>query len=107
MLESIREIFNTAHIEFEFVDIDYKDIFGSSDMISCIKIDKKTPVVNICKYEWCQTTHQWQMQYGHAMVATEIETEIIGGEEKQFLRCKNSFRDDPNKPGTFRIFWVV
>ena len=35
----------------------------------------------------------------HAMVATGIITRKINGKNEDFVQCKNSYRDDPSKPG--------
>ena len=100
MLESIRDIFNTANIQFESINFSAQEINGPNVMIDFIENDKKTPVVSACNPQFCQTTGQWLLN-AHAMVATGIKIEVIGGQTKQFLQCKNSYRDDPNVSGIF------
>ena len=100
MLDSIRDIFSTANIQFESVNFTAEEINGPNDMIHCIENDKKTPVVSACNPQFCQATGQWLLN-AHAMVATGIKSEVIGGQRKQFLQCKNSYRDDPNQSGIF------
>ena len=100
MLESIRDIFNTANIQFESINFTAEEIIGPSDMTHSISSDKKTPVVTAIRF--CPPMTSFASC--HAMVATGIKTEVIGNQTKQFVQCKNTYRDDPNIPGTFRTF---
>ena len=105
MLESIRDIFNTAHIRFESINFIAEEINSPSDMIHCIENEKKTPVVAVCNSQFCQTTGKWIPNFNHAMIATGIKSERrLICLKRHYLQCKNSYRDDPNQSGTFQIF---
>ena len=108
MLESIREIFNTANIPFESISFTAEEINGPSAMIQCIENEKKTPVV-VCKLHFCQMTGQRLSNAYHAMVATGIKAKrqrIPRRRILYYLQCKNSYRDNPNQSGTFqKIFF--
>ena len=100
MLKSIREIFDTANIQFESILFIDEEIIGPNHMTSCISNHKKAPVVTAIRF--CPPMTSFAAC--HAMVATGIKTEVIGNQTKQFVQCKNTYRDDPNTPGTFRTF---
>ena len=100
MLESIRDIFNTAKIRFESVFFYAEEINGPNDMIHCIENERKTPVVAPLRF--CPP--MINLCCCHAMVATGIQIEDIGRHRKEYLQCKNSHRDDPNQSGKFQTF---
>ena len=73
MLDSIRDIFNTANIPFESINFIAEEINGPSDMIHSIENDKKTPVV--VAFRFCPPMAD--LYTCHAMVATGIKSERI------------------------------
>ena len=99
MLESIRDIFNTANESMKFIDV---EIIGPNHMTLCIENYKMTPVVTAIRF----IPPMIRFASCHAMVATGIETKLIGKQTKQFLQCKNSYRDDPDKSGTLQIHFL-
>ena len=101
MLESVRDIFNTANIRFESIKFKAEEINGLIHMITCIENDKKTPVVIPLQFYPPMIFDRF---VHHAMVATGIKSEIIGGQRKEYLQCKNSHRDDTNQSGIFQTF---
>ena len=99
MLDTIREIFDILGLQFESVPFKYEKFDGKSAQTieKAIYEDEKCPVVGVRDSFFDPTASDYS---SHAMVATGIEDGIDEDEGKVFVQLKNSYRDDPNQPGT-------
>ena len=96
MLNSIRNIFDTAGISIESMKFVEEKFDNQGSVIDAL-YQNKCPAIVGAKFDFSSGTIE-----SHCMVAAGIiETQTIGSSIEYFLQCKNSFRDDPNQPGKF------
>ena len=97
MLNSIREIFDIAGISFESLLFIAAKFDNESSIIKAIKIQKKCPVIAGAKFDFSTGS----IKCVHVMVAAGVKSETVGSLTKNFIQCKNSYRDDPSQSGKF------
>ena len=102
MLNSIREIFDIAGISFEsmlFIEAKFDD---QNSIIDAIDNQRLCPAIVGAKFDFSAGSVD-----AHVMVAAGVKTETVvrqhgsSIEQKYFIQCKNSYRDDPNQSGKF------
>ena len=83
MLDSIREIFDIIGIRFESIGSNYDEYTEFKQLVAALKAGK-CPVIGVDS---------------HAMVATGIKNK----RGVQYIQLKNSYADNPNKPGKIQF----
>ena len=96
MLNSIREIFDLLGLHFESMKFVAEKFDNQNLLIDAIVNQKKCPAIVGGNFDF--STGSVDV---HIMVAAGIKSETIGISTKDFIQCKNSYRDDPNESGIF------
>ena len=91
MLDSVREIFDILEIPFESVKFSCETYKKYEDLVQATFVDRKCPII---EFPGDETSH--------VMVATGI----FHTKEGYFVECKDSRREDPNKPPG-KIFQIL
>ena len=98
MLDSIREIFDILGLSFESVAFGYDSYHDKNAkcLDDAIYKEDKCPVVVVRDNFFDSEASEFT---SHAMVATGVEDGYDEDEGQIWIQLKNSYRDDPNKPG--------
>ena len=91
MLDSVREIFDILEIPFESVRFNCEKYKKYEDLVQATFVERKCPII---EFPGDETSH--------VMVATGI----FHTKEGYFVECKDSRREDPNKPPG-KIFQIL
>ena len=104
MLNSIRGIFDLLGIDFESMKFVSEKFDTQRSLIDTINRKRKCPVIVGAKFDFSTSPVTID---AHAMVAAGVKIETVvrqyasSIEQKYFIQCKNSYRDDPNQSGKF------
>ena len=102
MLNSIREIFDLLGLHFESMQFVSEKFDTQTSIIDAINNQRKCPAIVGAMYDISTGSVD-----AHVMVAAGVKTETVvrqhgsSIEQKYFIQCKNSYRDDPNQSGKF------
>ena len=104
MLKSIREIFDLLGLHFESMRFVPEKFDTQRSIIDAINRKRKCPVIVGAKFDFSTSPVTFD---SHAMVSAGVKIETVvrqhgsSIEQKYFIQCKNSYRDDPNQSGKF------
>ena len=93
MLDSVREIFDILEIPFESVRFNCEKYEKYEDLVQATFVERKCPIIEFPPGD---------NETSHVMVATGI----FHTKEGYFVECKDSRREDPNKPPG-KIFQIL
>ena len=110
MLGSIRKIFDLIGIELESIHF-RKEEFNSQTIIDALtKEPKKCPVITAADFTHYFVSKNMSTQlWSHAMVTagalkgSEFMPSNKSLADQWFIKCKNSYGNDPNQPGEIHL----
>ena len=107
MLVSVRKVFELVEIKPESIQFQ-KHEFNAANVINALTNEpKKCPITTAA--DWSDFFHNRTQPVFHAMViagalkGSEFFSQNEALKNQWFIKCKNSYRNDPTKLGTIQI----